>query len=139
MNVRVVGGHKGLVSVFRGPLLFGLQIGEKVEKIRGEGARSDYAISPTTPWNYGLSFDPANLANSFRVVKHAVPAMPFDGSKPAVEIRVKARRLPDWKLVDNSAGPVHGAPQESQEPLEEVVLVPFGVTRLRIAAFPVVK
>ena len=67
MRVRLEGGHEGLVSVYRGPLLYGLHIGEERVKIRGEAPHCDYEIRPTTPWNYGLALDLKNPAGSFRV------------------------------------------------------------------------
>ena len=67
MSVRLEGGHEGLVSVYRGPLLYGLHIGEERVKIRGEEPHCDYEIRPKTPWNYGLALDLGNPAGSFRV------------------------------------------------------------------------
>jgi hypothetical protein len=139
MRVRVEGGHQGLVSVYRGPLLFGLKIDEDRIKIRGEAPHCDYEIHPKSPWNYGLLLDMKNPANSFRVESAGVSTVPWDGSKAPVRLSVPARKLPQWKLVDNSAGPMTGAPQDTDQPVENVVLVPFGSTRLRIGAFPLAK
>jgi hypothetical protein len=138
-RVRLEGGHEGLISVYRGPLLFGLKIGEERIKIRGEAPHCDYEIHPKSPWNYGLLLDMKNPANSFRVESAGVSTVPWDGSKAPVRLSVPARKLPQWKLVDNSAGPMTGAPQDTDQPVENVVLVPFGSTRLRIGAFPLAK
>ena len=58
MYPRVVRGHDGLVSIYRGPLLFGLHIGEDWRRFKGDEPHADWEVYPTTPWNYGLAVDP---------------------------------------------------------------------------------
>jgi len=62
---------------------------------------------------------------------------PFANESAPVVLAVQGRRLPDWKLVQNSADDPPPSPVESQEPLTELELVPYGCTRLRITEFPV--
>jgi hypothetical protein len=53
-----------------------------------------------------------------------------------VEITAKARRLPEWTLVDDSPGVLPVSPVTSKRPEETITLVPYGAAKLRITAFP---
>jgi hypothetical protein len=54
-----------------------------------------------------------------------------------VILKVRGRAIPDWKLVNNSAGDTPPSPVASNEPLVDLELIPYGCTRLRITEFPV--
>jgi len=146
--------NKRSVSVNRGPLTFSLKIGEKWVKYDGRERSSEkrvidevmkwpaYEVYPTTAWNYGLILDTTNPANSFEVIKKPGPvaAQPFTPEAAPIELRAKARKIPEWKIDEQGlVGVLPQSPVTSGEPMETVRLIPMGCARLRISAFPAVS
>ncbi len=142
-------------SVNFGPLTFSLRIGEKyIARDAKKTAIVDskwqdkvdltkwkaYEIQPTTPWNYGLVLADRDPASSFEVVRKPWPKdnFPFTLDSVPLMIRAKARRIPAWKIDEYGlAGALRDSPVLTDQPEEQVTLVPMGAARLRIAAFPV--
>lgn len=128
--------YNNSIAVERGPLVFSLKIGESWSRLRQLGPATDWEVYPTTPWNYALVVDPKNAAPSFTVTELPVGDQPFSLEGAPVEIAVKARRLPEWQIEDDSAGPLPVSPVTSKQPVETISLVPYGAAKLRITAFP---
>jgi len=136
MRVRQSTWLNNSIAVERGPLVFSLKIGESWHKIKQTGPAADWEVYPTTPWNYALVIDKNNPRESFEVTELPVGHQPFSVDEAPVEIKVKARRLPEWQIVDDSAGPLPNSPVTSKQPVEIISLIPYGAAKLRITAFP---
>ncbi len=149
--------NQNSVSIDYGPLTFSLKIDEEYNKISStESAIGDskwqkdadqekwpaYIINPVSAWNYGLMVDKNNLQNSFEIVRKDWPAdnYPFTPEASPIEIQAKGKQIPSWEidqygLVD--VLPLY--PAETDEPTEDITLIPMGAARLRISSFPIVQ
>jgi uncharacterized protein len=145
MQVFTSNWGKNSRAVERGPLVYALKIGEKWEKKNDQEKGDYFDITPTTLWNYGLVRDVINdpVKNSTVTEKSITGNFYWNQANAPIEIQVKARQIPEWKLVRNIPyqpvtkryGTYDGAVGET----ETVTLIPYGCTKLRISAFPVVK
>ncbi|RYF57940.1 MAG: hypothetical protein EOO39_34845, partial [Cytophagaceae bacterium] len=141
--------YENSVSVERGPLTYALKIGAESNVVQNDKDPGTYGnqyieVRPTTAWNYGLvETADVQLDQSVVNVRKGQPiTFPWNLENAPSEIRVKARRIPSWKLYDDMTGPIpysfiYGIESASEE--EDVTLVPYGCTTLRIAQFPVVR
>ena len=136
MPVRTSTWYDNSIAVERGPLVYSLQIGASWHKLKQTGPAADWEVFPTTPWNYALATSLEYLARSFTVAEKPLGRQPFSPDAAPVEIRASARRLSEWQLVDDSAGPPPMSPVTTKQPDEIVTLIPYGAAKLRITAFP---
>jgi hypothetical protein len=142
ISVRTWAKNKDSVSLDYGPLSFALAIKERWTKYGERNASwPEWEVSPESPWNYGLVLDAKNPASGFRVEKKSgpLPPQPFTPAAVPVALKAKARKIPAWQVDRlNMVSPLQQSPAKSNEPVEEIKLVPMGAARLRIASFPTI-
>jgi len=139
------------VAIERGPLVYSLAIGEQWTRIHADAPHrelphGDFEVRPTTAWNYGLVLDAARLESEVSFEERPVGERPFAPEGAGVVARAKGRRIEGWKLVNGWAGeisradPAWARPQSPEllGPPEQVRLLPYGCTNIRVTEFPLV-
>ena len=128
------------VTVNRGPLSFSLKIGEKWrESPTGTREWPDWEVFPTTPWNYGLIVNHDNLESQFKVIeRHSIPEQPWTIENAPIEIGAKGKQIPNWTMIDETVTDLQSSPIRSDQPTEEIALIPMGCARLRMSCLPTI-
>lgn len=136
------------VAVVRGPLVFSLPIKEEwIYTGKSPAGPSNIAESwnvlpaKGAAWNYALEMDIRNPELSSKLMRMEVPKDSRPWEHSPMGIAVKARRLPDWgpdTINGKTQTPaLPPPPLKPADRLEEIMLVPFGFTRLRMTYLPV--
>ncbi len=142
MEIKLSFWFENSLGVQRGPLVYALKVEEEWKEHKtAETADTYWEVFPASPWNYGIPESVIDsLGFSARVSKN-VDNMPWNLQNAPIQIRTKGKRIPCWGLYENSAGKIPNSNEsyrKQNEPSEEIILIPYGCTTMRIAEFPVI-
>lgn len=136
-EVNVAEKQNSFVNVWRGPLLYAVDIDshwEKHEYVKDGVERKfpycDYYITPKSKWNYGL------LNKDFEIIKNNYKE-PFGKENPPVQIMANMCSV-DWQTENGHCAEHFGEADNGLKP-EKVKLIPYGCTDLRIADIPFIS
>lgn len=147
MQVRSSNWGRNSRTVERGPLVYALKLEEQWEKGHDEAEGDYFSVYPKGEWNYGLPEkivrEPAKYLQ-VSIVKPVTDTFVWNLANAPVAITTTGKQIPEWKLVDDVApqpvtdrnGVYKGKVNDKET---NITLVPYGCTKVRIVAFPVVK
>jgi hypothetical protein len=133
-------------SIEKGALIYALKIKEEVTKQMHPQEGEYLEIMPKSDWNFGLL--KTTIANPIPNTSfHSIPFpkdFKWNSMSSPFEITTLGKKIPDWKTQDGVAhqpittrtGVYEGTVNKESETIR---LIPFGFTRLRVVAFPVVN
>jgi len=141
MRTRVSDRYNMAVAIERGPLVYSLAPAEQWTRVNAdkpyrEPPHADWEVRPTSAWNYALLLDPDDPDGSLRFEERPLGEQPFSPAGAGVWAHARGRLLPDWEMRHGWADEVPVGTQRSDEPLQELTLIPYGCTNIRITEFP---
>ena len=137
--------YNNAIALLRGPVLFTLPVLFTQHLYRPEEYNTDYyAFRPQSQWNYALVLNETiDDLDTLLTIREAPinPAMPFDTERPGLIVTAKARTV-QWGVYRQVPEVAALSPVDSSMVFgetEEVELVPYGQTLLRITELPTIS
>ncbi len=151
MEVTVSRWPNNGVGVERGPLVYSYPV-ESKDSIVKDYVKSTAAFPaierrPNAAWNYALIVSNGEKS-PFELITTNQEGYFWDSGKSPLKIRVKAKKVKDWKLkiVENPktkttylTTPEFPKEIKTEDKTEYIDLVPYGSTLLRVSVFPEAK
>ncbi|WP_288428195.1 beta-L-arabinofuranosidase domain-containing protein [uncultured Spirosoma sp.] len=146
MTVTTTNWARNSRAIERGPLVYALNVKANVNKETEKTEGIYYEYKPASAWNYGLPQAVVKTpVQQTTVIEKAMPGrFIWNETNAPIEIRTTGRAIPSWQIVEGVARqPVstrEGIYQGDVSPkVDSLTLIPYGCTKLRVVAFPVVK